>query len=78
MVCAFINQGLEKFAIARTRSPPREPPALPGLKQLIGINVDRDGHVFREWKFVDSLTHKATQANDGFASDQNVETELAL
>ena len=52
--------------------------APPGLQQLIRIDVDRDGDVFGEWQFVEGFTHKAAQANDGFAADQNVETELAL
>ena len=58
MVCAFINQGLEKFAIARTRSPAREPRALPGLQQLIRVDIDCHVDVFGEGQFVDSLTHE--------------------
>jgi hypothetical protein len=76
--CAFVigsGKGRDREgAIASTRAAcaPRD------LQQLIWINVDRDGHVFGEGQFVDGLTHKAAQANDGFAADQNVETELAL
>jgi hypothetical protein len=52
--------------------------ALSGLQQLIRVNVDRDGDVFGEWQFVESFSDEAAQAHDGFAADQNVETELAL
>ena len=72
------NQARSKLAIARARSPAREARALPGSQQLIRVNVDGDGDVFGEGQFVDGLTHKAAQAHDGFAANQNVETELAL
>ena len=52
--------------------------ASPELQQLIWINVDRDGDVFGEWQFVESFADEAAQAHDGFATDQNVETKLAL
>ncbi len=50
----------------------------PELQQLIRIDIDCHVDVFGEWQFVGGLTHKAAEAHDGFASDQNVETELAL
>ena len=58
--------------------PAREPRALPGLQQLIWINVDGHDDVFGEGQFVESFADEAAQAHDGFAADQNVETELAL
>ncbi len=52
---------------------------LPGrLQQLIGIDIDSDGDVFREWQFVERFPDQPAQTHDGFAADQNVETELAL
>jgi hypothetical protein len=48
------------------------------LQQLIRIDIDRDGDVFGEWEFVERFTDEAAQTQDGFATDQNVETELAL
>jgi hypothetical protein len=60
------------------------PPYLPRnrprhrLQQLIGIDIDCDGDVFGEWEFVERFADHAAQAHDGFAADQNVETELAL
>ena len=50
----------------------------PNSEQLIRIHVDRDGDVFGEGQFVESVADKTAQAHDGFAADQNVETELAL
>ena len=60
----------------RSASDTRGP--VPGLQQLIWVNVDRDGDVFGEWQFVESFADEAAQAHDGFATDQNVETKLAL
>ena len=51
---------------------------VPGLQQLIWVNVDRDGDVFGEWQFVESFADESAQAHDGFAADQNVETKLTL
>ena len=50
----------------------------PALQQLIRIDIHCDGDVFGEWQFVESFADEAAQAHDGFATDQNVETKLAL
>ena len=47
-------------------------------EQLVRIDIDRDGHVFREWQFVQRLTHEPAQPHNGFAAKQDVEAELAL
>ena len=63
---------------ARAPKQARVARALPRLQQLIRINVDGNDDVFREGQFVESFADEAAQALDGFAADQNVETELTL
>ena len=50
----------------------------PALEQLIRIDIDCYGDVFGERQFVESFADQAAEAHDGFATNQNVETELAL
>ena len=50
----------------------------PESQQLIRVDIDCHGDVFGEWEFFKSFADEAAEAHDGFAADQNVETELAL
>ena len=52
--------------------------APPELQQLVRIDVDGHRDVFGEREFVERFADETAQAHDGFAADQNVETELAL
>ena len=48
------------------------------LQQLIRIDVDGYGDVFGKGQLVERFADKSAQAHNGFATDQNVKTELAL
>ena len=53
--------------------------ARPGsLQQLIRIDIDGNRDVFGEREFIERFADEAAQANNGFATEQSVETELAL
>ena len=69
---------LPEVRLGEAPKPAREARALPRLQQLIGVDIDCHGDVFREWQFFESFTHKTAESHDCFATDQNVETELAL
>src|ERR1700730_583265 len=40
------------------------------LKQLVGINIDCNGYVFGERKFVECFAHEPAQTHNGFAAEQ--------
>jgi hypothetical protein len=55
-----------------------KPSAKGRLQQLIRIDIDGDSDIFWKGKFVECFADETAQAHDGFATDQDVKTELAL